>query len=134
MKYQGIFEYEVEGVKRGFKFGTYGISVACEKEDCTVDVLYKRCGVPYLEKDKEGNPVVKANPPKLRSLLHLVYGAAVHYAEDNGLPTDFKVSEVSNWLDALGEEAIKPMFEHGLKQYVPKNSTSLAETGDTVTQ
>lgn len=130
---KGIFEYDVDGVKRGFKFGTYGISIACEKEDCTVDVLYKRCGIPYLEKDSDGNPVVKYDQPKLKALLHLMYGAAAHYAEDNNLPVNFKVSNVSDWLDILGEEKIKPMLDHGLSQYVPKNSTSPAETGEKAT-
>lgn len=133
MKYQGIFEYEVDGVKRGFKFGTYGISVACEKEGCTVDELYRKCGIPYVSKDKNGQPVVKAEKPNLKSLLHLVYGAAVHYAEDNDLPTDFKVSHVSNWLDEIGEDGVRQMFEYGLKQYVPKNSTSPTEMGEKAT-
>lgn len=133
MKHTGIFEYEVEGVKRGFKFGTYGISIACEKEGCDVGTLYRRCGIPYLDKNEKGEPVVKVDSANLKALLHLVYGAAVHYAEDNDLPIDFKVSHVSNWLDILGEDAIKPMFEHGLKQYVPKNSTSPTEMGEKAT-
>ena len=133
MKHTGIFEYEVEGVKRGFKFGTYGISIACEKEGCDVGTLYKKCGVPYLDKNEKGEPVVKSDMPNLKSLLHLVYGAAVHYAEDNDLPINFKVSNVSDWLDILGEEAIKPMFTHGLKQYVPKNLKSPAGTGEKAT-
>lgn len=133
MKHKGIFEFDIEGRKVGFKYGTYAVSIACEKENCTVDVLYKRCGVPYLEKNKKGEPVVKSDAPNLKALLHLVYGAAVHYAEDNDLPIDFKVSTVSNWLDEIGEEKIKPMFEHSLNQYVPKNSKSLAEKGEKAT-
>lgn len=133
MKYQGIFEYDVEGVKRGFKFGTYGISIACEKEDCAVDVLYRRCGMPYVIKNTDGKEEIKADTPKLKSLLHLIYGAAVHYAEDNNLPIDFKVSHVSDWLDLIGEEKVKQMLSAGLLQYVPKNLKSLAETGEKVT-
>lgn len=130
---KGIFEFEVNGVKRGFKFGTYGISISCEKEDCTVDELFRRCGMPYMAKDTNGNDVVKADNPKLKSLLHLVYGAAVHYAEDKNISTEFKVSEVSDWLDEIGEEKLKPMLVSGLSQYIPKNWTSLAETGEKVT-
>lgn len=133
MTHKGIFEYEVDGVKRGFKFGTYGIGEACEKENCTVDELFRRCGMPYVTKDKNGKDEVRADRPRLKSLLHLIYGAAVHYAEDNDLPVDFKVSEVSNWLDEIGEEKVKPMLAYGLSQHIPKNLKSLAETGEKVT-
>ena len=126
---KGIFEFEVGGVKRGFKFGTYGISVACEKEDCSVDVLLKRCGIPYLV---DGKP--KADAPKLKALLHLFYGAAVHYAEDQNQILDFKPSTVSNWLDEIGLDKVNKMMVDGLTQYVPKNSASPAkEAGEKVT-
>lgn len=131
---KGIFEFEVNGVKRGFKFGTYGVSISCEKEDCAVDELFKRCGMPYLTKDKDGKDIVKADKPKLKSLLNLIYGAAVHYAEDCDIPTNFKVSEVSNWLDEIGEDKVRPMLSSALAQYVPKNSTSPAEKGEKVIQ
>jgi hypothetical protein len=126
---KGIFEFEVSGEKRGFKFGTYGLSVACDKEDCAVDELMKRCGIPYLKDGKTAQ-----DKPKLRSLLHLFYGAAVHYAEDNNLSTNFKPSTVSNWLDEIGIENVNKMMSQGLTQHVPKNSTSpVTETGVQVT-
>jgi hypothetical protein len=135
---KGIFEFEVEGVKRGFKFGTYALSIACEKEDCSVDVLYKRCGIPYTVKkrgkDGKEEEVVKADPAKLKSLLHLFYGAAVHYAEDFDLPNDFKPSTVSNWLDEIGLDKLNSMIVQGLTQYSPKNSKSLAETGEMISE
>lgn len=126
---KGIFEFEVNGVKRGFKFGTYGISVACEKDDCTVDVLLKRCGIPYLN----ANGDASSDKPRLKSLLNFFYGAAVHYAEDHNLPTDFKPSTVSNWMDEIGLENVNKMVVNGLQQYVPKNLNSLAGTGEKVT-
>ena len=131
---KGIFEFELEGNKKvGFKYGTYGISISCEKEGCAVDELFRRCGMPYLTKGADGKPEVRADQPKLQSLLHLVYGAAVHYAEDNNIPVDFKVSTVSNWLDEIGEEKLKPMMVDSLTQYIPKNLKSLAETGEKAT-
>jgi hypothetical protein len=133
---KGIFEFEVEGGKKvGFKIGTFGLSVASEKEDCSLDILFRRCGFPYQDgTDSEGNPKFKADKPKLKALLHFFYGAAVHYAEDNDRPVDFKVSTVSNWLDEIGLENLNRMIKDGLNQYVPKNSTSPAKTGEPVLQ
>lgn len=126
---KGIFEFEVEGRKVGFKFGTYAISVACEKEgDCSIDVLFRRCGIPYMS-GKE----IRQDKPKLKSLLHLFYGAAIHFAEDNDQPTDFKPSTVSNWLDAIGLEKVNQMMTEGLNQYTPKNSPSPEKAGEEVT-
>lgn len=126
---KGIFEFEAGGAKRGFKFGTYGISVACEKDDCSVDVLLKRCGIPYMDSKGE----MKADKPRLKSLLNFFYGAAVHYAEDNNQSTEFKPSTVSNWLDEIGLDNVNKMIVQGLQQYIPKNLTSLAETGEIIT-
>jgi len=127
---KGVYEFEVSGRKVGFKFGTYALSEACEKDGCSVDVLLRRCGIPYVE---EG--VVKNDKINLKSFLHLFWGAAMHYAEDTGLEKDFKVSTVSNWLDEIGVENLNDMMANGLTQYVPKNLTSLmTEMGDPVTQ
>lgn len=131
---KGIFEFEVNGEKRGFKFGTYALSVACEKDDCAADVLLKRCGIPYTVV-KDGKDIIKMEQPKLKSLLHLFYGAAMHYAEDNNLSIDFKPSTVSNWLDQIGLEKLNDMMVQGLTQYSPKNSNSpAAEKGEAVLQ
>lgn len=114
----------------GFKFGTYAISVACEKEgDCSIDVLFKRCGIPY----KEGK-VTKQDKPRLKSLLHLFYGAAVHYAENNNLPIDFKPSTVSDWIDVIGLNQVNDMLLDGLTQYEPKNSLPPTEKGESILQ
>lgn len=128
---KGIYEFEIEGQKHGFKFGTYAFSVACEKEgDIDLNTLFKRCG--FIYKDKDGK--AKADPAKMKSLLHLFYGAAVHYAEDNDQPAGFKVSTVSNWMDELGQEKLMEMINESFFSYEPKNSESLAETRETVLQ
>lgn len=128
---KGIFEFEISKEKHGFKFGTYAFSIACEKEgDIDLNMLFKRCGFPY--KDDKG--VTKAEKAKMKSLLHLFYGAAVHFAEDNDQPTDFKVSTVSNWMDELGEAKLMEMINSAFFQYVPKNFQSLPETREPALQ
>ena len=128
---KGIFEFDVSGVKRGFKFGTYALSVACEKEgDIDLNTLFKRCGFPY--KDEKGNP--KADKAKPKSLLSLFYGAAVHFAEDNDQAIDFKVSSVANWMDEVGQEKLMSMINESFFPYVPKNFESLTEMREPVLQ
>lgn len=128
---KGVFEFEVSGVKRGFKFGTYAFSIACEKEgDIDLNTLFKRVGFPY--KDDKGN--AKADKAKPKTLIHLFYGAAVHFAEDNEKPVDFKVSTVANWMDELGEEKLMPMINESFFSHIPKNSESLAKTGEPALQ
>lgn len=133
---KGIFEFDISGQKHGFKFGTYAFSIACEKEgDIDLNTLFKRCGFPYKDgKDKEGKDIMRADKAKMKSILHLFYGAACHFAEDNDKPTDFKVSTVSNWMDELGEAKMMEIINEAFFSYVPKNLNSLTENRETVSQ
>jgi hypothetical protein len=119
---KGVFDFKVGGQDRGFKFGTYAFAIACDREKCSMDQLLDRIGI------NEGK---KAN---LLSLLNLFYGAAVHYAEHKKTPIDFGPSDVSDWLDEVGLTETMKMISEGLQQYVPKNSNSLQENRETVTQ
>lgn len=123
---KGVFKIDET---RGFKFGTYAFAVACEYDKCSVSDILKRIGIPY-EVDKQ----TKADPVNIMSLLHLFYGAAVHYAKSNRLSQDFNTSDVSDWLDELGIEKVSQILSNGLNQYSPKNSNSLAETGEMIIQ
>lgn len=133
---KGIFEFEIGGQKRGFKFGTYAFSVACEKEgDIDLNTLFKRCGFPYKAgKDKDGKDIMQADKAKMKTILHLFFGAASHYAEDNDLTIDFKVSTVSNWMDELGETRLMEMIHEAFFQHIPKNLNSQPENRETVLQ
>lgn len=117
---RGIFEFEAGGKKRGFKFGTYALSVACKKEDCSVDVLFRRCGIPYKDEDGE----YKRDPVDLGAFINLWYGAACHYAKSKGQEVDFQDVDVSDWMDELGQEKVTEMLIEAITPYQPKNSTS----------
>jgi hypothetical protein len=123
MKTKGIFEFEIEGRHRGFKFGTYAFAVACEEDNCTLDELFKRIGV------GQGKPKVN-----LLALLNTFYGAAVAYAKGKKQDVDFAVDDVSDWLDHLGVDKVYATLSDGLTQYVPKNSPPPMETGEKVIQ
>lgn len=123
---KGIFKIDET---KGFKFGTYAFAVACEQDKCTLSEILKRIGIPY-----EQDGVKKVDPVNIMSLLHIFYGAAVHYAQSQKRKIDFQPSDVSDWLDELGLEKVNQILSEGLNQYVPKNSNSLAETREEITQ
>jgi hypothetical protein len=124
--HKGVFEFEVgePKVKRGFKFGTYAFAIACEKDKCILSEILHRIGVGVDPSQARIN---------IMSLLHVFYGAAVHYTVSKKIKQDFDTSDVSDWLDELGLDKVNEILTEGLTQYAPKNSTSLAETGETVT-
>jgi hypothetical protein len=117
---KGIFKIDET---RGFKFGTYAFAVACEEDKSTLSELLQKIGV----------GVEKPNV-NIMSLLNVFYGAAVHYAKHKKQKVDFGPEDVSDWLDELGLEKVNTILADGLNQYAPKNSTSPAEKGETVTQ
>lgn len=97
-----VSEIEVNGVKRGFRFGTYTFAVATKEENCSITQLYERLG--------EGN---------LTAILNFLYAAAVSYQKHKKLPVDFDAVDVSDWLDVIGLEKSTNLITEGLKQ--PKN-------------
>jgi hypothetical protein len=118
---RGIFTFDLESGKVGFKFGTYALSIACEKDGCGLNEFFNRCGFN------------KTGEVKLSSLLNLWYGAAVHYCHHLNKEVDFNSSHVSDWLDEIGLDKVKETYVEGLKQFVPKNSKAPVETGQTTT-
>jgi hypothetical protein len=106
----GIAEFEIEGIKRGFRNSTWAKAVACEElgnkrgEKVTVDRLDQEIGLYDPGKDKDGNEIPRVID--LTALMYFYYGCAVAYHESKKLPIDFKPSDVSDWLDELGEERL----------------------------
>jgi hypothetical protein len=82
---RGISEVEIHGVKRGFKFGTYALSITCDLEKCTLSEI--------------GDKLKKAS---LSTALHLLYGAAVSYCKTNKSTVDFEVTDIGDWMDEIG--------------------------------
>jgi hypothetical protein len=117
---KGVFEFEVSGQKRGFKFGTLALGITEREEQTTLDQVFIRAGF-------------NGDSPSVMTLLNLFYGAAVQYSEDKGEKVDFKKSNVSDWLDELGFEKVHSILADGMTPYVPKKNLmsltgSLTET------
>lgn len=121
---KGIFEFEIGEPKKtiGFKFGTMALGVTQRKEGKSLKVILET--------------LAKGKADALM-LVHLLYGAAVQYADSRNIEPDFSVSDVSDWCEEIGFEAMQKVISEGLNQYNPKNSNSpekKTETGETITQ
>lgn len=113
---KSIFELKIGDKTRGFKFGTYSMSVACQEENCTLGEL-----IPKLD---------NAQP---MTVLNVIYGGALAYAKSNKIKVDFDKSDVADWLDELGFEVGMKLLRAGLEVYEPKNWPA-PETGQKSTE
>lgn len=113
---KSIFELEIGETVRGFKFGTYSMSITCQEENCTLGELIAKLD----------------NAPPL-TVLNVIYGGAVAYCKSKKQKVDFDKSDVSDWLDELGFEVGMRMLKAGLEVYEPKNWPA-PETGQKSTK
>lgn len=112
----GIEVVEINGVKRGFKFGPRAIALAEREDGSKAGELFKKM--------QEGDQL---------AVLNMFYGAAVDYANVNKLPIDFNSSDVADWVYALGIDKAMEILNNGLKTYNEKNRKAPLESGQTGT-
>jgi hypothetical protein len=115
---KGVFEFELDGKQVGFKLGTMALAIAEEKEGKSLKELLES---------------LTSKDVKTITILNIFYGAAVQYADHKRKPIDFTLSDISDWCEEIGFEKLITVITEGLAQYVPKNLTSLAETGEKIT-
>lgn len=115
---KSIFELKIGDKVRGFKFGTYQMSITCQKENCTLGEL-------IVKLDGDVQPL---------TVLHVIYGAAVSFAKSKKQVIDFDESDVSDWLDELGFDVAMKLLRAGLEVYEPKNSAPPGEPGEKSTK
>lgn len=113
--FDGIQEVEVNGVKRGFKFGARAIALAEREDGCKAGELFKKI--------REGDQL---------AILNLFYGAAQDYCKVKGITQDFNASDVSDWVYEMGFEEAMDLFNKGMTAYdakITKNLKAPAQTG-----
>ena len=115
---KSIFELKIGDKLRGFKFGTYSMSITCQKENCTLGELITKL-------DGNVQPL---------TVLHVIYGGAVAYCKSKKQKIDFEDIDVSDWLDELGFDVAMNLLRAGLEVYEPKNSAAPQEVGQKSTQ
>lgn len=99
-------EFEVGGVKRGFRLGTYTWVLIAEETGITdIPSVFSEIG--------------KQN---LKVTAQFYFCTAKHYASSKKQDVDFTALDVSDWLDELGEEKTAEITTELTKIYKPKNS------------
>jgi hypothetical protein len=116
----GVAEFEVDGVKRGFKHGTWARAVACEE-------MAKRKNTKYSVDDLDKDIGLYGGEVDLTALMCFYYGCAVHYCESKKAIVDFSPVDVSDWLDELGLDKVTEITGSIFKQHEPKNALTLEE-------
>lgn len=105
-EYKGIFETEVAGKKRGFKFGMGAFAQLSRIEKCSIDAATKL--------------IISGD---LQAQLTLLYTSAVQYARLNKQeePTQ---EQVNDWVDQIGLDkfidAINKAFRTSPNEEAPK--------------
>lgn len=103
MLFKGIAEIEVNGVKRGLKFGTLASGYFCEQEGVSLKGMAERM----------------ENPTPL-TFIRCIYGAARAYNESKGMPVDFTPAHVSDWIDDIGIEKVSDIIFSAMQVYEDK--------------
>jgi hypothetical protein len=102
--YKGQFKFEVQGVERGFKFGTLANALFCKGEGIKPLDIQKR----ILEDDAFID-------------IDYAYYAALAYCQINKIDVDFTKEDVSCWIDEIGVARLGEMLAEAFKSYLPKN-------------
>lgn len=112
---RGIFEFEIDGVKRGFYFNFNALALLEEMVDQPIDSI-----ITQLNSSKR---------PKLRLLSNFFYAGAVNYCDYKGIEKDFSIHTVGDWIGAIGLPKAAELLRDGISMRTPKNFSPLPEEG-----
>ncbi len=106
---KGIFEFEVDGKKVGFKFGMYAAAITQKESGSSIIDLFK-----IMAQGNDGGV----------ALLQYFYGGAVSYATNKKLtiPT---IDEVGDWIEVIGWDESLKVYSESIKTYISKNAEPL---------
>jgi hypothetical protein len=123
---KGIFEFDVDGRKIGFKFGMYAAAITEKEAGCTITELFQRIHGFKPLFDEKGEKVGQEPIPGLSSisLLQYFYGGAVAYSRNEQLTVD----EVGDMLDIIGIDKAYTTFSESIQTYLPKKKQETPET------
>jgi len=112
--FDGIQEVEINGKKRGFKFGPRAIALGEREDGCKAGELFK-----------------KMNQGDQLAILNIFYGAALDYAKVKKIEVDFDSSDVADWVYDIGLQKSLAILGDGLKSYFEKNlkAPATSQTG-----
>jgi hypothetical protein len=102
-----IVEFDVKGVKRGFKFGTSTVGMVMEMRGIKTLIDFI---------------TAMSDPGNIPFVLDLLYCSAVSYARASKKEVDFTKDDVADWIDEIGVDESFAMINRAFTQYTPKES------------
>lgn len=101
--------FEIEGVERGFKFGTY-----------TFKIIQKDLGG-----ENDPDKVLKGlTDGDLGAVAMFYHACAIHWHKYNKKPIDFEEVHVMEWIEDLGHERMSEISKVMLESFQIKNQAA----------
>lgn len=112
---KGVYEFDVESGKAGFRFDMVAGSIMEEREGKPISDVLGDLAQMAIEA-KAGNASLR-----ISLLLNVLVGAAQSYAESEGLEIPSR-SKVASWIGYIDASELYKMVFEGMQMFVPKNS------------
>jgi hypothetical protein len=112
---RGLFEFEVDGVKRGFYFNFNALGLLEEMVDQPIDQII--------------NQLNSVKKPRLKLLSNFFYAGAINYCDFKGIEKDFTIHTVGDWIGQIGLAKASELLRDAISTKTPKNSEPLQAEG-----
>lgn len=112
---RGLFEFEIEGIKRGFYFNFNALGILEERMNEPLDEIIKK-----LNDTKK---------PKVKLITNFFYAGALNYCDFKGIETDFTIHHIGDWISEIGLEKAGNLIREAISVSTPKNSSPLQAEG-----
>lgn len=112
---RGIFEFEIDGVKRGFYFNFNALGIVEENTGEPIDEIIKQLN------DKK--------KPKVKLLANMFYAGALNYCDFRNIEPDFTIHDVGDWISEVGLVKAAELIKGAINVQTPKNSSPLQAEG-----
>jgi len=104
---RGVFEFEIEGKKRGFHFNFMAFGVLEEMTGLDLDELISK---------------LSGRGAKVKLLSQFFFAGAKNYCDSRGQEVDFTINDVSDWVTEIGFDKAFQLIAEALGTKTPKNS------------
>jgi hypothetical protein len=101
---KGIFEFEINGEKVGFKFGMYAAAITQKEAGMSIFELLK-----VIAKGQDGGV----------ALQQYFYGGLVSYCTNKKLPIP-TLDQVGDVIEVIGFDSAMDVYAKSLESYIPK--------------
>jgi hypothetical protein len=110
-----MIEFEIDGRKRGFNFGTYTFKLINKiaGKELTIEQVFEG----LEENKKENGPTILEKIDFRRMFLQ---ACAQHYCLSTRQEIDFTEVDISDWMDELGAEKVNEQMTELLRFYIDK--------------